>query len=103
MIAETNFRYEVGGTLTPIADPVADAPKGEDLGKSLDRIGFHSMETLGDENGLGLEIFASKGNDCRWMLVPCDHFTYCLIEVVGWPAYLDALARYSPIYSKPIV
>jgi hypothetical protein len=94
MNKETNFRYEIGGKLTPIDDPMMP---DEEESKGMDRLGFTTMDELGDEHSFTLTVYANLGEEKRWFLSFYDNFTGCLIEVVGWPAYIDALRYFSPI------
>jgi hypothetical protein len=92
------YRHEIGGNLAPIEDPTGDGS----LTDALDRLGFVHSEDLGDPDGMHLQVYASKAVGHRWILIAGDGFSQCLIEVLGWPAFLDAMARYSPVFPAPV-
>lgn len=80
------FRYRIGGHLEP-APGVAPA---DDWGKA----GWSNVINWGEQGGLELSVWKSDG--ARWLLSfsgPCEG---CVVEVAGWPAFLDALRHFAP-------
>jgi hypothetical protein len=92
---ESSFRYQIGGGLVPIPEPFTlDEITHDDweLGKVVERINF------GQYAGIQLRVIHNSDDLANiWWLVIGVFPRVCFIEVIGWPALLDALTRYAPM------